>query len=86
MRFGLAEIHDLEKTCARCCVVLDEGIVVVGMTVLEDRRGLDLSVGSVVCFARGVPALFGWGLDPWTAGGGGIVLSVAESARDRRAA
>lgn len=46
-----------------------EGIVVVGMTVLLIVGGIDLSVGSVVCFAMVVTGkLFLMGLDPWTAG------------------
>ncbi len=46
-----------------------EGIVVVGMTILLIVGGIDLSVGSVVCFAMVVTGkLFLMGLDPWTAG------------------
>lgn len=45
-----------------------EGIVVVGMTILLIVGGIDLSVGSVVCFSMVVSgALFLAGLDPWTA-------------------
>lgn len=45
-----------------------EGIVVVGMTILLIVGGIDLSVGSVVCFAMVVAGkLFLLGLDPWTA-------------------
>jgi ribose transport system permease protein len=45
-----------------------EGIVVVGMTVLLIVGGIDLAVGSVVCFAMVVTGkLFLMGLDPWTA-------------------
>lgn len=45
-----------------------EGIVVVGMTVLMIVGGIDLSVGSVVCFAMVVTGkLFLMGVDPWTA-------------------
>lgn len=45
-----------------------EGIVVVGMTVLLIVGAIDLSVGSVVCFAMVVGGyLFLAGLDPWTA-------------------
>lgn len=46
-----------------------EGIVVVGMTILLIVGGIDLSVGSVVCFAMVVTGkLFLMGMDPWTAG------------------
>lgn len=45
-----------------------EGIVVVGMTVLLIVGGIDLAVGSVVCFAMVVAgSMFLMGLDPWTA-------------------
>ncbi|MDR7152226.1 ribose transport system permease protein [Hydrogenophaga palleronii] len=45
-----------------------EGIVVVGMTVLLIVGGIDLSVGSVVCFAMVVTGkLFLMGFDPWSA-------------------
>jgi ribose transport system permease protein len=45
-----------------------EGIVVVGMTILLIVGGIDLSVGSVVCFAMVVTGkLFLMGFDPWTA-------------------
>ena len=45
-----------------------EGIVVVGMTILLIVGGIDLSVGSVVCFAMVIGGtLFLLGLDPWTA-------------------
>jgi len=45
-----------------------EGIVVVGMTVLLIVGGIDLAVGSVVCFAMVVGgSMFLMGLDPWTA-------------------
>lgn len=45
-----------------------EGIVVVGMTILLIVGGIDLSVGSVVCFAMVVTGkLFLMGVDPWTA-------------------
>ncbi|MCW5221355.1 ABC transporter permease [Verminephrobacter aporrectodeae subsp. tuberculatae] len=54
-----------------------EGIVVVGMTVLLIVGGIDLSVGSVVCFAMVVTGkLFLMGLDPWTAG----LVAIAASA------
>ena len=50
-----------------------EGIVVIGMTVLLIVGGLDLSVGSVVCFAMVVAGkLFLMGIDPWLASLGGI--------------
>lgn len=46
-----------------------EGIVVVGMTVLLIVGGIDLSVGSVVCFAMVITGkLFLMGMDPWSAG------------------
>ena len=45
-----------------------EGIVVVGMTVLMIVGGIDLSVGSVVCFAMVITGkLFLMGMDPWSA-------------------
>ena len=45
-----------------------EGIVVVGMTILLIVGGIDLSVGSVVCFAMVVTGkLFLMGVDPWVA-------------------
>lgn len=45
-----------------------EGIVVVGMTILLIVGGIDLSVGSVVCFAMVVTGkLFLMGMDPWLA-------------------
>jgi len=54
-----------------------EGIVVVGMTVLLIVGGIDLSVGSVVCFSMVVSgALFLAGLDPWTASLIGIAVSA----------
>lgn len=53
-----------------------EGIVVVGMTILLIVGGIDLSVGSVVCFSMVVSgALFLAGLDPWTASLIGIAVS-----------
>jgi ribose transport system permease protein len=54
-----------------------EGIVVVGMTVLLIVGAIDLSVGSVVCFAMVVGGFFFLaGLDPWSAS----LLAVAASA------
>ena len=54
-----------------------EGIVVVGMTVLLIVGGIDLSVGSVVCFSMVVSgAMFLLGLDPWTASLIGIAVSA----------
>ncbi|AZO63821.1 MULTISPECIES: ABC transporter permease [unclassified Mesorhizobium] len=54
-----------------------EGIVVVGMTILLIVGGIDLSVGSVVCFSMVVSgALFLMGLDPWTASLIGISASA----------
>ncbi|MDQ0331602.1 ribose transport system permease protein [Mesorhizobium sp. YL-MeA3-2017] len=54
-----------------------EGIVVVGMTILLIVGGIDLSVGSVVCFSMVVSgALFLMGLDPWTASLIGIAVSA----------
>ena len=54
-----------------------EGIVVVGMTILLIVGGIDLSVGSVVCFSMVVSgALFLAGLDPWTASLIGIGVSA----------
>src|SRR5687768_11840471 len=54
-----------------------EGIVVVGMTVLLIVGGIDLSVGSVVCFSMVVSgAMFLMGVDPWTASLIGIGVSA----------
>ncbi|RZS79499.1 monosaccharide ABC transporter membrane protein (CUT2 family) [Phyllobacterium myrsinacearum] len=53
-----------------------EGIVVVGMTILLIVGGIDLAVGSVVCFAMVLSGtLFLAGLDPWTASLIGILAS-----------
>jgi ribose transport system permease protein len=53
-----------------------EGIVVVGMTILLIVGAIDLSVGSVVCFAMVVSGyLFLAGLDPWSASLAGILAS-----------
>lgn len=53
-----------------------EGIVVVGMTILLIVGAIDLSVGSVVCFAMVVGGyLFLAGFDPWTASLAGILAS-----------
>ncbi len=55
-----------------------EGIVVVGMTILLIVGGIDLAVGSVVCFAMVLSGtLFLAGLDPWMASLVGIVVSSA---------
>lgn len=55
-----------------------EGIVVVGMTILLIVGGIDLSVGSVVCFSMVLSgSLFLIGLDPWTASLVGIAASAA---------
>ena len=54
-----------------------EGIVVVGMTVLLIVGGIDLAVGSVVCFAMVFAgSMFVLGLDPWTASALGILMSA----------
>lgn len=54
-----------------------EGIVVVGMTILLIVGGIDLSVGSVVCFAMVVTGkLFLMGVDPWTASAVAIAASA----------
>jgi ribose transport system permease protein len=53
-----------------------EGIVVVGMTILLIVGGIDLAVGSVVCFAMVLSgSLFLAGLDPWSASLIGILAS-----------
>ena len=53
-----------------------EGIVVVGMTILLIVGGIDLSVGSVVCFSMVLSgSLFLMGLDPWSASLIGIIAS-----------
>ncbi|MDX0636061.1 ABC transporter permease [Sinorhizobium medicae] len=55
-----------------------EGIVVVGMTILLIVGGIDLSVGSVVCFSMVLSgSLFLLGVDPWTASLVGIAASAA---------
>ncbi|RVI46181.1 ABC transporter permease [Sinorhizobium medicae] len=55
-----------------------EGIVVVGMTILLIVGGIDLSVGSVVCFSMVLSgSLFLMGVDPWTASLVGIAASAA---------
>lgn len=55
-----------------------EGIVVVGMTILLIVGGIDLSVGSVVCFSMVLSgSLFLIGVDPWTASLVGIAASAA---------
>lgn len=57
-----------------------EGIVVVGMTVLLIVGAIDLSVGSVVCFAMVVSGYFFLaGVDPWIASlmGIGAILGMA---------
>ncbi len=55
-----------------------EGIVVVGMTILLIVGGIDLSVGSVVCFSMVLSgSLFLVGFDPWTASLAGILASAA---------
>ncbi len=54
-----------------------EGIVVVGMTILLIVGGIDLSVGSVVCFSMVLSgSLFLMGVDPWTASLAGILASA----------
>jgi ribose transport system permease protein len=54
-----------------------EGIVVVGMTVLLIVGGIDLAVGSVLCFAMVFAGtMFVLGLDPWTASLLGILMSA----------
>lgn len=54
-----------------------EGIVVVGMTVLLIVGAIDLSVGSVVCFAMVVAGTaFLAGIDPWTASLAGIAATA----------
>ena len=54
-----------------------EGIVVVGMTILLIVGGIDLSVGSVVCFSMVLSgSLFLMGVDPWTASVVGILASA----------
>lgn len=58
-----------------------EGIVVIGMTVLLIVGGLDLSVGSVVCFAMVVAGkLFLMGVDPWLASAAGVAAAAAVGA------
>ncbi|MFQ6182865.1 ABC transporter permease [Sinorhizobium meliloti] len=55
-----------------------EGIVAVGMTILLIVGGIDLSVGSVVCFSMVLSgSLFLIGVDPWTASLVGIAASAA---------
>ena len=53
-----------------------EGIVVVGMTVLLIVGGIDLAVGSVLCFAMVFAGtMFVMGVDPWIASLLGIAMS-----------
>lgn len=55
-----------------------EAIVVVGMTILLIVGGIDLSVGSAVCFSMVLSGfLFLAGLDPWTASAIGILACAA---------
>ncbi|WP_078059327.1 ABC transporter permease [Tropicimonas marinistellae] len=55
-----------------------EGIVVIGMTMLLIVGGLDLSVGSVICFAMVVAGkLFLVGLNPWLASLAGVASAAA---------
>lgn len=63
-----------------------EGIVVVGMTILLIVGAIDLSVGSVVCFAMVIGGYFFLaGFDPWTASliailasaGVGVMMALA---------
>ncbi|WP_448955040.1 ABC transporter permease [Labrys neptuniae] len=55
-----------------------EGIVVVGMTVLLIVGAIDLSVGSVVCFAMVIGGwLFLAGVDPWLASAMAILACSA---------
>lgn len=55
-----------------------EGIVVVGMTVLLIVGAIDLSVGSVVCFAMVIGGwLFLAGIDPWLASAMAILACSA---------
>jgi ribose transport system permease protein len=54
-----------------------EGIVVVGMTVLLIVGGIDLAVGSVLCFAMVFAGtMFVMGVDPWTASLLGVAMSA----------
>ena len=55
-----------------------EGIVVVGMTILLIVGAIDLSVGSVVCFAMVIGGwLFLAGIDPWLASAMAILACSA---------
>lgn len=54
-----------------------EGIVVIGMTILLIVGGIDVGVGSTMCFAMVVPAkLFIMGMNPWLAALIGLMASI----------
>lgn len=54
-----------------------EGIVVIGMTILLIVGGIDVGVGSTMCFAMVVPAkLFMMGMNPWLAALIGLLASL----------
>jgi ribose transport system permease protein len=53
-----------------------EGIVVIGMTIMLIVGGIDVGVGSTMCWAMVFPAvLFTHGVDPWLAATIGLVSS-----------
>lgn len=55
-----------------------DGIMVIGMTVILISSGIDLSVGSVMCFAMVVGAkLFAGGWNPWLAALAALAVSTA---------
>lgn len=77
---GIASPHFLTWDNVRAMLLSFsiEGIVVVGMTILLIVGGIDLAVGSVVCFAMVVTGkLFLMGMDPWSAGLVAIAASAA---------
>lgn len=54
-----------------------EGIVVIGMTIMLIVGGIDIAVGSTMCFAMVLPAkLFEMGMDPWIASLIGLVATM----------
>ena len=68
MSFASPYVLTLGKFRAMLMAFSIDGIVVVGMTVLLIVGGIDLAVGSVVCFAMVFAgSMFVLGLDPWTA-------------------
>ena len=54
-----------------------EGIVVIGMTVMLILGGIDISVGSIMCFSMVLPAkIFLAGVNPWISALAGLVACL----------